>query len=185
MQRNDLLAWMDLELTSVGDVMKDKITEIVVVLTDADLNIVAESPDIIISVDPKAFEGIAAGAEAVHELNHMKELTAKSVTTAEEAEEQILAFLKKNVVEGTAPLCGNSIHVDRHFLAVQMPSIDQYLFYRNIDVSTLKELARRWSPEVYEEVKSRKAAKTHRAKDDVLASIDELKFYREKFLKLP
>jgi oligoribonuclease len=175
---------MDLEMTSIEDVMKDKITEIVVVLTDADLNIVAESPDIIIHVPPEAFGGIAPGAEAVHEINNMRELTAASITSAEEAEEQIFAFLKKHCVEGTAPLCGNSIHMDRHFLRIQMPAIDDYLFYRCIDVSTIKELTRRWSPEVYEEAKSRKAKKTHRAKDDVLASINELKFYREKFLRV-
>jgi oligoribonuclease len=184
MQRNDLLAWMDLEMTSIENVMRDKITEIVVVLTDQDLNIVAESPDIIINVDDTLFEGIAASAEAVHEINGLRELSRQSITKADEAEEQILAFLKKHIVEGTAPLCGNSIHMDRHFLRVQMPSVDNYLFYRCIDVSTLKELARRWSPEIYEEAKRRKAHKNHRAKDDVLASINELKFYREKFLKL-
>lgn len=182
MQRNDLLVWMDLEMTSIEDVLKDKITEIAVVLTDGDLNIVAESPEIIIHVEPSAFEGIASGALAVHELNNMRELSEKSTTSAQDAEKQVLEFLKTHCVEGTAPLCGNSIHVDRHFLAVQMPDIDKYLFYRCIDVSALKELARRWAPEVYEEAKSRKAMKTHRAKDDILASIDELKFYRERFL---
>lgn len=172
---------MDLELTSVDDVLKDKITEIAVVLTDKDLNVVAEGPEIIIHTDPKDFEGISEGAMAVHAVNNMIELSAKSTVTREEAEQQVLEFLKEYVEEKTAPLCGNSIHVDRRFLNLQMPSVDQYLFYRCIDVSSIKELVKRWAPRVYEEAELRKKEKSHRAKDDIYHSIAELKFYREKF----
>lgn len=176
---------MDLELTSVDDVRKDRITEIAVVLTDKDLNVVAEGPDIVIHVDPKLFENISEGARAVHEANGMVALSAASTTAAPEAEAEVLAFLKEHVTPQSAPLCGNTIHMDRRFLNLQMPSIDQYLFYRCIDVSSVKELARRWAPEVYAEAERRKGVKPHRAKDDIYNSIAELKFYRENFLKLP
>lgn len=184
MQRNDLLVWMDLEMTSIHDVLKDKITEIAVVLTDKDLNVVAEGPDIVIYVEPSAYDDISADARAVHEVNNMEALTAASTTTAAEAEQAVLTFLKERLVEKSAPLCGNTIHMDRHFLRIQMPLIDDYLFYRCIDVSSIKELARRWSPEVYAEAERRKGVKPHRAKDDIYNSINELKFYREQFFKL-
>ena len=124
MLRNDLLCWMDLEMTSIEDAKKDKITEIAVVLTDKDLNVVAEGPDIVIHTDPSAFEGIAPGAEAVHAINGMRALTAKSTVSMREAEEQVLAFLKEYCEPQSAPLCGNSIHVDRHFLKIQMPELE-------------------------------------------------------------
>ncbi len=181
MLRNDLLAWMDLEMTSIQDALKDRITEIAIILTDKNLNIVTEGPDIVIHVDPKLFEGISPEARAVHEINKMEELVAVSTTTAAEAEAEVLAFLKEHIAPQSAPLCGNTIHMDRHFLRMQMPSIDQYLFYRCIDVSSIKELARRWTPAIFEEAQRRKGEGTHRAKDDILASIEELRFYRGAF----
>ncbi|HEX8946864.1 MAG TPA: oligoribonuclease [Candidatus Paceibacterota bacterium] len=183
MQRNDLLVWMDLEMTAL-DVRKDKITEIAVVLTDKDLNVVAEGPDIIIHVEPEAFANIPAGARAVLEANGLEELSAASTTSAQEAEAQVLAFLNEHVAPQSAPLCGNSIHMDRHFLRIQMPELEEYLFYRNIDVSTLKELARRWAPKTYDAATRHKGQGSHRAKDDILASIEELRFYREHLLKI-
>jgi oligoribonuclease len=184
MPRNDLLAWMDLELTSIGDVLKDKITEIAVVLTDKNLTVVAEGPSIVIHVDPLLFEGISPEAKAIHDANGMIAASAASIVMAPEAEERVLAFLKEYVAPQSAPLCGNSIHVDRHFLRIQMSSIDQYLFYRCIDVSSIKELARRWAPEIYAEAERRKAIKPHRAKEDVLNSIAELAYYRDHFFKI-
>ncbi|MDO8408163.1 MAG: oligoribonuclease [bacterium] len=183
MQRTDLLVWMDLELTSIADALTDRITEIAIILTNKDLNVVAEGPDIIIHVDDKLFDTISPDARAIHDANGMQALVAESTTSAEEAEQAVLAFLREHVAEKSAPLCGNSIHMDRHFLRLQMSSIDQYLFYRCIDVSSVKELARRWAPEVYAEAERRKGTKPHRAKDDVLNSIAELKFYREHFFK--
>jgi oligoribonuclease len=185
MVRNDLLVWMDLEMTSIHDVLKDRITEIAVIVTDRDLQVVAEGPDIVIHIDPVYFEHISPDAQAIHDINNMQELVAKSTTNAVEAEAQVLAFLREYVEEKSAPLCGNTIHMDRHFLRIQMPTIDQYLFYRCIDVSSIKELARRWAPEVYEEAKNRKGVKPHRAKDDIYNSIAELAFYREHFFKIP
>jgi oligoribonuclease len=105
-------------------------------------------------------------------------LVAASTLSLPEAEDQVLAFLKEHVEPNSAPLCGNSIHVDRHFLAIQMPRVEKYLFYRCVDVSTLKELSRRWLPDLYRASQERKGESAHRAKDDILASISELAFYR-------
>lgn len=184
MQRDDLLVWIDLEMTSVADVLKDKITEIAVILTDKNLNIVAEGPDIIIHVEPKAFTHVPQKLRDLFAYTHLEELTQASTTTAQEAETQVLAFLKEYIAPQSAPLCGNSIHVDRAFLRVQMPTVHRYLFYRCIDVSSIKELARRWAPDIYTEAERRKVDKKHRAKDDILQSIDELRFYRDTFLKI-
>ena len=184
MQRNDLLVWMDLELTSLVDAQVDRIIEIAVILTDKNLNIVAEGPNIVIHADPKLFENIPESARALHEKNGIIPLVAASTISLAEAEDQVVSFLKEHVAPGSAPLCGNSIHVDRHFLRIQMPRVESYLFYRCIDVSTIKELARRWAPALYEESQSRKGESAHRAKDDILASIEELKFYRQNFLRL-
>ncbi len=183
MQRNDLLVWMDLEMTSIHDVLKDKITEIAVVLTDKDLNVVVEGPDIVIHADPSDFAHIAADARAVHKANNMEALSAASTTTLADAEAQTLAFLKEHISEKSSPLCGNTIHMDRHFLRIHMPTLDEYLFYRCIDVSSIKELARRWAPEIYEEAEHRKGVKPHRARADIYNSISELKFYRDTFFK--
>lgn len=184
MQRDDLLVWMDLELTSIENVLKDRIIEIALVLTDKNLHIVAEGPNIVIHVDPALFSNISPEAKAIHSVNGIEKLVAQSSTTAEEAEQQVLAFLRERVRERSAPLCGNSIHMDRHFLRLQMRSVDEYLFYRCIDVSSVKELARRWAPDLYREAERRKGVKPHRARGDVLNSIAELKFYRENLFRL-
>lgn len=182
MKRNDLLVWVDLEMTSINDVLVDKITEIAVVLTDKDLNVVAEGPDIIIHADRDLIESRRwASKGEFPESDKLKELSIESKVTTRQAEEQVLAFVKEYVEPQSSPLCGNSIHADRHFLKIHMPEFEQYLFYRCIDVSTLKELARRWAPEVYEEATKRKDRKLHRAKSDILESIDELRLYRERF----
>lgn len=178
MQRNDLLVWMDLEMTSVVDARKDQIIEIAVILTDKDLNVVADGPDLIIHADQALFDAAPASAQELHTKNGLMPLVAASTLSLADAEEQVLSFLKEYVEPNTAPLCGNSIHVDRHFLALQMPRVEQYLFYRCIDVSTLKQLAQRWQPALYQAAQDRKGDSAHRAKDDILASISELAFYR-------
>lgn len=169
---------MDLEMTSLMDVHKDAIIEIAVVLTDAELTVVAEGPDIVIHAEPGAFAGIPEGARAIHEASGIIEAAAASAVTAPEAERTVLDFIKEHCAPQTAPLCGNSIYMDRYFLRTQMRTIDEYLFYRCIDVSTIKELMRRWRPAVYAEAAKRKGESAHRAKDDILASISELRFYR-------
>lgn len=185
MQRNDLLAWLDLEMTSIDDALVDRITEIALVLTDKDLNVVAEMPSIIIHTDRAFYESrkrpemlaFPAQQELVTEAE-------KSTVTMEEAQSQALAFLQDYAAPQSAPLCGNSIHMDRHFLRLQMPELEKYLFYRCIDVSSIKELTRRWAPDVYAEARKEKGEGVHRASDDILASIGELKFYRDNFFKL-
>jgi oligoribonuclease len=178
MQRNDLLVWMDLEMTSVVDAHVDRIIEIAVILTDKDLTVVAEGPDLIIHADPALFVAAPASARELHAKNGLIPLVAASTLSLQEAEDQILAFLEEYVEPNSAPLCGNSIHMDRHFLRIQMPRVEHYLFYRCIDVSTVKELSRRWLPALYQESQDRKGNSVHRAKDDILASISELAFYR-------
>lgn len=182
MPRNDLLVWMDLEMTSLKDVLTDKIIEVAVILTDKDLNVVAEGPDVIIHAEQDLFDRDPAVRDFHMESGLLSEsLTSKKTT--EEAELAILGFLKQYVEEKSSPLCGNSIHTDRHFLRVQMPALENHLHYRCIDVSTLKELARRWAPEVCAEAERRKKNKVHRAKNDIFQSIEELKFYRENLFK--
>lgn len=184
MQRNDLLVWMDLEMTSIQDVRVDRITEIAVVLTDKDLAVVAELPSIIIHADRELHESRKRPEmRDVPGQDELLEASVASIVSMEEAERRVLAFLEEYVEPQSAPLCGNSIHMDRHFLRMQMPRVEAHLFYRCIDVSTIKELARRWSPEIYEEAKRRKGESAHRAQDDIYASIEELKFYRENLLK--
>lgn len=178
MQRNDLLVWMDLEFTSLKDARTEQIIEIAVVLTDAELTVVAEGPDIVIHADPSQFENIDAGAKELHTASGIIEDAAASAVTVREAEEQVLAFLKEHVAPNTSPLCGNSIYIDRHYLRIQMPELEKYLHYRCVDVSTVKELTKRWKPDIFEAARAQKGESRHRAKDDILASISELRFYK-------
>lgn len=180
MLRNDLLCWIDLEVTSLRDARTDQIIEIAVLLTDRDLQVVAEGPDIVIHADPQLFEGIPESTRLLHERSGIMAEVAKSTVAVKEAEAAVLAFVSEYAVPGTMPLCGNSIHMDRHFLRLHMRALDDFLFYRCIDVSTIKELARRWAPELYEEAQTQKGKSEHRALDDIRASVRELAFYRTK-----
>ncbi len=180
-QRDDLLLWMDLEMTSLEDVHVDQIIEIATVLTDKDLNIVAEGPNVVVHAPRTAFERITEKVLGIHTRSGIIEDAEKSEVTEKQAEEQTLAFLKEYTSPQSAPVCGNSIWVDRHFLRVRMPTIHDYLDYHCIDVSTIKQLAKRWAPESYTKLKKNER---HRAKDDVLESIAELKFWREEVLKI-
>lgn len=185
MQRNDLLVWMDLEMTSLQDVLIDRITEIAVVITDKNLDIIAELPSIVIHTDRSFYDSRKRPEMRDVPLQvDLVEASDSSTVTMAEAEQQVLAFLKTHVTPESAPLCGNTIHTDRHFLRIQMKSVNDYLFYRSIDVSSIKELARRWAPEIYEEAERRKGIKPHRAKADIINSIEELKFYRDNFFKI-
>jgi oligoribonuclease len=163
------------------DVQKDSIIEIAAVLTDANLNIVAEGPDIVIHADREVFEHIPQNVREIHEKSGIIEESVASTVSEKDAEEKVLGFLAEHVVKESSPLCGNSIHMDRMFLYTRMPNINRYLHYRNIDVSTLKELGRRWAPEAFSKYKKEG---THRAKDDILQSIDEMRFWRKEVLKM-
>jgi oligoribonuclease len=171
-----VLAWLDLEMTGL-DPARHVIVEIATLVTDDDLEIVAEGPDLVVAQPPEA---LAAMDEVVREMHTRSGLLAaieRSTTTLQEAGDVTLAFLREHIAEpGTVPLCGNSIGTDRRFLATQLPAIEAFLHYRSIDVSTIKELCRRWYPEVLPGAPSKTA--THRALEDIRESVAELRYYR-------
>ena len=151
------------------------------VVTDADLNVIAESPVIVVHQANEILDGMDAWNKGTHGRSGLIEKVKSSTTDEAQATSQMLTFLKQHVPEGKSPMCGNSICQDRRFMARYMPELEKYFHYRNLDVSTFKELARRWKPTVYSGFK--KASK-HEALADIYESIDELKYYREHFIKL-
>jgi oligoribonuclease len=171
---------MDLEMTGL-DPTNDVIVEIATLITDDDLEVIAEGPDLVIHQPP---EKLAAMMDVVVKMHTksglLPEIEASTMSLAD-AGAQTLAFLKEHIPERTVPLCGNSIGTDRRFLAVHLPEIEEYLHYRSVDVSTIKELARRWYPEAVAGA-PRKAA-GHRALDDIRESVAELRWYREAFFR--
>lgn len=182
-QRDDLLVWIDLEMTSLVDPTVDSITQIACVITDKELNVIAEGEEITIHADAERFEQIPEDVRLLYQDNGLIPSIVASTVTEADAEARVLEFIKQYVVPGSSPLCGNSIHGDRMFIKFRMPDLNDYLHYRNIDVSTIKELARRWRPELSEEVAKLKANKNHHALDDILGSIEELELYRDRWLK--
>jgi oligoribonuclease len=179
MQRNDLLVWIDLEMTGLNP-ERDSITEIAIVLTDSDLNVITEGPDMIIHYgNADHLNELVASRDFPLERAFADAILASPIST-QDAQQRALEFLREHIIPQSSPLCGNSIHMDRYFLTKQMPKVVEYLHYRNLDVSTIKELARRWRPDLVMEVENRKKKK-HRAKDDILESIEELRFYRKNF----
>ncbi len=174
------MVWVDLEMTGL-DPVRDHILEIAVVVTDKDLNVIAEGPDKVIHQTQEVFDAVSEEQQGwLREHN----LIADSLTSPHilpDVENEVVAFLEEHVPKGVTPLCGNTISKDREFLARYMPRVIEHLHYRNIDVSTVKELARRWRPELYEQVKKKEA---HRARDDIYESIAELRWYRDNFFKL-
>lgn len=172
------LVWMDLEMTGL-DPSKDLIVEIATLVTDAELNIVAEGPDLVIHVDDAMLDAMGAVVTSMHAKSGLTEAIKASTVTLEDAGAQTLAFIKEHVpVARTAPLCGNSIGTDRRFLAAYLPEIEEYLHYRSVDVSTIKELVDRWYPEIY--AKRPDKSGNHRALGDIVDSVTELRYYREK-----
>lgn len=177
---NDNLIWLDMEMTGLSP-DSDRIIELAVVVTDADLNVIAESPVIVVHQADEILDGMDAWNKGTHGRSGLIEKVKSSTTDEAQATSQMLTFLKQHVPEGKSPMCGNSICQDRRFMARYMPELEKYFHYRNLDVSTFKELARRWKPNVYSGFK--KASK-HEALADIYESIDELKYYREHFIKL-
>jgi oligoribonuclease len=173
------LIWIDLEMTGL-DTQRDAIIEIATLVTDKDLHILAEGPVLAI-YQP---EGVLAGMDSWNQKQHgqsglIARVRASAIDEAE-AERQTLEFLKQWVPADQSPMCGNSICQDRRFLARLMPKLEAYFHYRNLDVSTVKELAARWKPELKESFVKKN---THLALDDIIESIQELRYYRENFIK--
>ncbi len=167
---------MDLEMTGL-DPDRHVIVEIATLITDDDLTIVAEGPNLIIATPESALEGMDEVVVAMHTRSGLLDAIRTAATSHDEARDATLAFLQEYCGEArTMPLCGNSIGTDRRFLARYMPEIDEYLHYRSVDVSTVKELARRWYPDAVKNA-PRKAG-GHRAMDDIKESVSELQYYR-------
>lgn len=176
-----MLAWMDLEMTGL-DPDNDVIVEVATIITDDDLNIIAEGPDIVIKRTEQELAKMGSFVRDMHTKSGLLASILESPISAEEARDATLQFLKEHIKEErTVPLCGNSIGTDRRFLNKQWPVIEEFLHYRSIDVSTLKELARRWYPETLRKAPDKQT--THRALDDIRESIEELKYYREALFK--
>ena len=173
------LIWIDLEMTGL-EPDKDYIIEIATVVTDKDLNLLAQGPVIAVHQQESIMAGMDNWNLKHHGESGLIERVKKSSIVNEEAEQQTLAFLKEWVAENESPMCGNSICQDRRFLYRFMPQLEAYFHYRNLDVSTLKELAARWAPDVYKGFNKKGA---HQAMDDIIESIEELRYYRENFIK--
>jgi len=171
-----MLAWMDLEMTGL-DATRDVIVEIATLLTDDELNIIAEGPDLVVHATDEQLASMDQFVVDMHTTSGLLEQIKASTLTLDEAGAQTLAFLKEHISEErSVPLCGNSIGTDRRFLDAHLPDIENYLHYRSIDVSTIKELTRRWYPDLLEAAP--KKATGHRALDDIRESLDELRYYR-------
>ena len=176
-----MLVWMDLEMTGL-DPAKDVIVEIATIVTDDDLEIVAEGPDLVVHQPDEALAVMDPVVVEMHTSSGLLEAIKASTLSLEEAGAATLEFIKAHVPEPrTIPLCGNSIGTDRRFLALQLPEIEEHLHYRSVDVSTIKELARRWYPGALEATPRKATA--HRALDDIRESIEELRWYREHVFK--
>ncbi|MEU2349486.1 oligoribonuclease [Modestobacter sp. NPDC049651] len=171
------LVWIDCEMTGL-DLGSDQLIEVAVVVTDSQLNVLDPGLDVIIHADDAALAGMAEVVTEMHAKSGLTDEVRASTVTLAEAEQQVLAYVKRFVPERrTAPLCGNSIGTDRGFLARDMPELDDHLHYRMIDVSSIKELARRWFPRVYFAQPQKGLA--HRALADIIESIRELAYYRQ------
>ena len=175
------LVWIDLEMTGLSPVT-DRIIEIAVVVTDAQVTQRVEGPVLAVHQSDAVLDGMDAWNKGTHGKSGLIDRVKASTVDEAAAEAQVIAFLKQYVPAGKSPMCGNSICQDRRFLAKDMPALEAYFHYRNLDVSTLKELARRWKPGVLEGFKKTQA---HTALADVHESIDELLHYRQHLLNLP
>jgi len=173
------LIWIDLEMTGL-DPDNDLIIEIATVITDKNLNVLAQGPVMAVHQSDAALAAMDDWNQQHHGQSGLIDRVKASTINDAEAERLTIEFLKQWVPENTSPICGNSIGQDRRFLYRYMPKLEAYFHYRNIDVSTLKELAARWAPEVKDGFNKES---THQALDDILESIEELRYYREHFIK--
>lgn len=174
------LIWIDLEMTGL-DTMNDDIIEIATIVTDEDLNVLAEGPVFAIKVSDQKLNAMDEWNTKQHGQSGLIDRVRRSTVTLEQAEKETIEFLSKWVDEGKSPMCGNSICQDRRFLARQMPQLERFFHYRNLDVSSIKELCYRWRPDILKGVEK---TGSHLAMDDIRDSIRELKHYRQHFFKL-
>ena len=174
--RNDRMVWIDCEMTGL-ELGRDALVEVAVLVTDSDLNILGDGIDVVIKPPPEALDGMPDVVREMHTSSGLLDELDKG-TTLLDAQERVLAYVKEHVPTARkAPLAGNSVYVDRGFLNRDMPALDEYLHYRLVDVSSIKELVRRWFPRVYFNSPGKHGG--HRALADIRESIEELRFYRE------
>lgn len=179
--RNEMnLIWVDLEMTGL-DPETDRIIEVAVVVTDANLNVLAGGPVYAIHQTDAVLNGMDAWNKGTHGRSGLIDRVRASNITEAMAEDALIDFLVDYVPRGKSPMCGNTICQDRRFMAKTMPKLEAFFHYRNLDVSTLKELARRWKPELIDGFKKQQK---HTALADIMESIDELKYYREHFIRI-
>ena len=181
MQNAKNLAWLDMEMTGLNP-DTDRIIEVAMIITDSDLNILAQSEVLVIHQPDSIIDHMDKWNTTTHTRTGLVDKVKASTLTEAEAEEKLLAFISEWIPEKASPMCGNSIHQDRRFMVRYMPKLEAYFHYRNLDVSTLKELARRWNPAILKGI-SKKGA--HQALDDIKESIEEMAYYREHFLTIP
>ena len=179
-QDKNNLIWIDLEMTGL-DTFNDVIIEIATVITDKDLNKLAEGPVIAIHQPDSVLDGMDEWNQEHHVSSGLVKRVKESQYSMAQAEAETLQFLEQYVAKGESPMCGNSICQDRRFLAREMPELEEYFHYRNLDVSSLKELASRWKPELLDGFSKKEA---HLAMDDILESIEELQYYRKTMLSI-
>ncbi|MDX1811480.1 MAG: oligoribonuclease [Gammaproteobacteria bacterium] len=178
-KNDDNLIWIDLEMTGL-DPDSDVIIEIATIVTDSQLNILAEGPVMAIHQSDEVMNGMDDWNTRQHGNSGLTERVKNSAISESEASEKTIAFLAEYISKGKSPMCGNSICQDRRFLFRHMPDLEAYFHYRNLDVSTLKELSRRWMPQVYQGFNKKGA---HLALDDIRESIEELRYYRTNMMK--
>ncbi len=179
-QDQNNLAWIDMEMTGLAP-DTDRIIEVAIVITNAQLETVAEAPVLVVHQSAAILDGMDDWNKGTHSRSGLIEKVKASVLAEADVEERMIAFMQQHVPARTTPMCGNSICQDRRFLARWMPKLEAYFHYRNLDVSTLKELVKRWRPEL---AKGLTKHGKHEALADIYESIDELKYYREHFLKV-
>ncbi len=178
---SEYLVWADCEMTGL-DISVDTLVEIAIVVTNSDLEVIDPGIDIVIHQPIEKLNAMKKVVADMHEKSGLTSEILASATSTEEAEAQCIEYLKGlGIKGGSAPLCGNSIGVDRRFLDKHMPNLEFFLHYRSVDVSSFKELCRRWYPDIF--AKRPDKLGNHRALDDILGSIEELKFYRENLFK--
>jgi oligoribonuclease len=175
-RKNDRLVWVDMEMSGLLP-ETDRILEIAMIVTDGDLNIVAEGPVLVVHQEDVVLDRMDAWNKGTHGKSGLIDKVKASTLTEADVEAACLAFLKQHVKSSISPMCGNTIHQDRRFMNRYMPKLEAYFHYRNIDVSTIKELCKRWQPEIAKGFSKQQA---HTALADIIESVEELRYYREK-----